>query len=93
MKIEIEFKTGSANASQIAKKISPILDSVKQQGLDATEFSIEMDIGSNGGNESQFAQKISSVFDSMNQQGLKAKELESEIIQVLKVMHPRPSKR
>jgi hypothetical protein len=76
MKIEIEFKTGTVDASQISKKISPILDSVKEQGLDSREFSIEMDIGSNG---SQFAQKISSVFESMNQQGLKAKEVELEL--------------
>ena len=57
MKIEIEFKTGTVDASQITKKISPILDSVKQQGLDSREFSIEMDIGSNSGGKSQFAQK------------------------------------
>lgn len=49
MKTEIEFKTGSTDASQLSKKISPILDSVKQQGLVSKEFSIEMDIASNGG--------------------------------------------
>jgi hypothetical protein len=42
MKVEIEFKTGSGSASQISQKISPILNAVKQQGLDAREFSIEM---------------------------------------------------
>ena len=65
------------------KKLSPILDSVKEQGLDSREFSIEMDVGSNGsGDKAQFAQKISSVFNSfnsMNEQGLKAKEVELEI--------------
>jgi hypothetical protein len=67
---EIEFKTGSLDASDISKKISQILDSVKEQGLDSREFSFEMDVGSNG---SQFTQKFSSVFNSMNEQGLKAK--------------------
>ena len=80
MKIEIEFKTGSSDVSQLSQKLSPILDAVQQQGLDAREFSIEMDIGSNGGSgTTQFPQKISSVLDSMNQQGLKAKEVELEI--------------
>ncbi len=76
MKIEIEFKTESVNASQISQKINTIINSVKQQGLDAREFSIEIDIGSDG---SQFPQKISSVLDSIEQQGLKAKECELEI--------------
>jgi hypothetical protein len=49
MKIEIEFKTESSNASELSQKISPILNAVKQQGLDTREFSIEMDIGSNSG--------------------------------------------
>ena len=80
MKIEIEFKTESSNASQLSQKLAPILNAVQQQGLDAREFSIEMDIGSNGGGgATQFPQKISSVLDSMNQQGLKAKEVELEI--------------
>ncbi len=56
MKIEIEFKTESVNASQISQKISTIINSVKQQGLDAREFSIEMDIGSNG--STQFPQRF-----------------------------------
>ena len=73
MKIEIEFKTESVNASQISQKISTIINSVKQQGLDAREFSIEMDIGSDG--STQFPQKISSVLDSMEQQGLKQKNV------------------
>ena len=77
MKVEIEFKTGSVNPSQISQKISTIINSVKEQGLDAREFSIEMDIGSDG--STQFPQKISSVLDSMEQQGLKAKECELEI--------------
>ena len=38
MKVEIEFKTESVNTSQISQKISTIIDSVKQQGLDAREF-------------------------------------------------------
>ena len=44
-------------------------NTVKQQGLDAREFSIEMDIGSNGGGATttQFPQKISSEFDSLHQ--------------------------
>ncbi len=80
MKIEIEFKTGSSNGSQLSQKLSPILNAVQQQGLDAREFSIEMDIGSHGSaTATQFPQKISSVLDSMNQQGLKAKEVELEI--------------
>jgi hypothetical protein len=79
MKIEIEFKTESSNASQLSQRLSPILNAVQQQGLNAREFSIEMDIGSNGGSATQFPQKISSVLDSMNQQGLKAKEVELEI--------------
>ncbi|MBA3750594.1 MAG: hypothetical protein H0X03_06855, partial [Nitrosopumilus sp.] len=66
MKIEIEFKTGSVNASQISQKINTIINSVKQQGLDSKEFSIEMDIGSDGG--TQFPQKISAIFDAMEQQ-------------------------
>lgn len=80
MKIEIEFKTEPSNASQLSQKLSPILNAVQQQGLDAREFSLEMDIGSNGGGSAtQFPQKISSVLDSMNQQGLTAKEVELEI--------------
>ena len=80
MKIEIEFKTESSNPSQLSQKLTPILNAVQQQGLDAREFSIEMDIGSNcGGTATQFPQKISSVLDSMNQQGLRAKEVELEI--------------
>ena len=80
MKIEIEFKTESSNASQLSQKLTPILNAVQQQGRDAREFSIEMDIGSNGGNGmTQFPQKISSVLDSMSQQGLRAKEVELEI--------------
>jgi hypothetical protein len=80
MKIEIEFKTESNNASQLSQKLSPILNAVQQQGLDAREFSLEMDIGSNGGSSAiQFPQKISSVLDSINQQGLTAKEVELEI--------------
>ena len=79
MKIEIEFKTESNNASQLSQKLSPILNAVQQQGLDAREFSLEMDIESNGGSATQFPQKISSVLDSMNQQGLTAKEVELEI--------------
>ena len=75
MKIEIEFKAESVNASQVSQKLSTILNSVKQQGLDAKEFSIEMDIGSDA---AQFTQKISSVFDSLDQQGLNAKEFELE---------------
>jgi hypothetical protein len=92
MKIEIEFKTGSVDVSEISKRISPILDSVKQQGLVSREFSIEMDIGSNSGVKSQFAQKISSLFDSMNQQGLKAKEVELEISTGPHVTHHRQCK-
>ncbi len=72
MKIEIEFKTESGNASELSQKLSPILNTVQQQGLDAREFSIEMDIGSNGG-ATQFPQKISPVFDFLQQQGLRAK--------------------
>jgi hypothetical protein len=80
MKIEIEFKTESSNASQLSQRLSPILNAVQQQGLDAREFSIEMNIGSSGGGgATQFPQKISSVLDSMNQQGLRAKEVELEI--------------
>jgi flagellar hook-basal body complex protein FliE len=79
MKIEIEFKTESSNASELSQKLSPILNAVKQQGLDAREFSLEMDTGSDGGGPTQFSQKISSVLDSMNQQGLKAKEVELEV--------------
>ena len=41
MKVEIEFKTDSVNASQISQKIGTIINSVKQQGLDAREFSID----------------------------------------------------
>ncbi|MDN5868955.1 MAG: hypothetical protein L0H55_16340 [Candidatus Nitrosocosmicus sp.] len=77
MKLEIEFKTGAVSASQISQKLGTILDSVKQQGLDNREFSIEMDIGDDGG--TQFPKKISAVFDSMEQQDLKAKECELEI--------------
>jgi hypothetical protein len=57
MKVEIEFKRGSVNVSQISQKMSTILNSLKQQGLDSKEFSIEMDIGSNRGSGStQFPQ-------------------------------------
>ena len=69
MKVEVEFKTESVNASQISQKISNIINSVKQQGLDAREFSIEVDVGSDG---SQFPQKISSVLESMKQHTLKS---------------------
>ncbi len=55
MKIEIEFKTESVNASQISQKLGTIINSVKQQGLDAREFSIEIDIGSDG---SQFLKRF-----------------------------------
>ncbi len=86
MKVEIEFKSGSVNVSQISAKISQILNSVKQQGFDAKEFSIEMDIGLNGG-VIYFQQNISSVFDSINQQGLNAKELELKLAQDQQVMY------
>jgi hypothetical protein len=57
MKVEIEFKRGSVNVSHISQKMSTILTSLKQQGLDSKEFSIEMDIGSNRGSGStQFPQ-------------------------------------
>jgi hypothetical protein len=83
MKVEVEFKSGSVNVSQISQKLSTILNSVKQQGLNAKEFSIEMDIGSNGGSSgssaTQFSQKISPIFDSISQQGLNAKEFELEL--------------
>ena len=79
MKLEIEFKPGSVNISQISQKVSTILDSVKQQGLDAKEFSIEMDIGGNGSNPVQFTQKISPILDSIKQNNLNAKEYELEI--------------
>jgi hypothetical protein len=82
MKIEIEFKTDSSNTSQLSQKLTPILTTVQQQGLDVREFSIEMYIGSDGvgsGSATQFPQKISSVFDSLHQQGLRAKEVELEI--------------
>jgi hypothetical protein len=71
MKIEIEFKTKSVNGSQISQKLDTIINSVKQQGLDSREFSIEMDIGSDG--STQFPQKISSVLNSMEQQRIKSK--------------------
>ena len=77
MRIEIEFNTGSVNASQISQKLSTIIDSVNQQGLNSKIFGIEIDIGADGG--AQFPQKISSVFDSLEQQGLKIKECELEI--------------
>ena len=64
------------NGSQISQKLGTIINSIKQQGLDSREFSIEMDIASD---VSQFPQKISSVLDSMEQQGLKTKECELEI--------------
>ncbi|MGH9986891.1 MAG: hypothetical protein ACRD8W_23345, partial [Nitrososphaeraceae archaeon] len=80
MKLEIEFKPGSVNISQISQKLSTILDSVKEQGLDAREFSIEMDIGGNGSNPThQFTQNISPVLDSIKQHNLNAKEFELEI--------------
>ncbi len=69
MTVELEFKIDSVNASQISQKISASINSVKKQGLDAREFSIETDIGSDG---SQFPKKISSVLDSMKQQTLKS---------------------
>lgn len=74
-----QFKPGSVNISQISQKVSTILDSVKQQGLDAKEFSIEMDIEGNGGNQAQFSQKIVPVLDSIKQNDLNAKEFELEI--------------
>ena len=73
MKIEIEFKAGSTNASETSQKLSTILNTVKQQGLDAKEFSIEMDIGSDA---TQFTQKISPVVNSIKEQGFNVKELE-----------------
>ena len=84
MKVEIEFKTDSVNASQISQKISTIINSVKQQGLNAREFSIEMDIDSDG---SQFPQKISSVLDSMEQQGLKQKNVNLKLAHNQQAMH------
>ena len=54
----------SVNVSQISQKVSASINSVKKQGIDAREFSIETYIGSDG---SQFPQKISSVLDSMKQ--------------------------
>ena len=68
MTVEIEFKTDSVNTSQISQKISASINSVKQQGLDAREFSIETDIGSG---VSQFPPKIFSVLNFMKQQTLK----------------------
>ena len=68
MTVEIEFKRDSVNVSQISQKVSASINSVKKQGIDAREFSIETYIGSDG---SQFPQKISSVLDSMEQHTLK----------------------
>ena len=69
MTVEIEFKKDSVNVSQISQKVSASINSVKKQGIDARDFSIETYIGSDG---SQFPQKISSVLDSMKQHTLKS---------------------
>ena len=41
MKVEIEFKSGSVNVSQISQKISQILNSIKEQGFEIKELEVE----------------------------------------------------
>src|SRR5918999_893166 len=77
MKVEIEFKKGAVNVSKISQKLSTILNSVKQQGLDAKEFELEISTGSTN-DVSQATQKISSVVSSIKEQGFDVKELEVE---------------
>ena len=77
MKVEVEFKSGSVNVSQISQKLSTILNSVKQQGLNAKEFELELSTGSTS-DPSQAMQKISSVVNSIKDQGFSIKELELE---------------
>lgn len=62
MKVELEIDSRKTDVSQIQQKVSPILDSVKQQGLNVKEFEIEVDVS--GTNISQVPQKVSSILDS-----------------------------
>lgn len=66
MKVELEIDSRKTDVSQIQQKVSPILDSVKQQGLNVKEFEIEVDVS--GTNISQVPQKVSSILDSVMEQ-------------------------
>jgi hypothetical protein len=72
MKVELEIDSRKIDVSQIQQKVSPILDSVKQQGLNVNEF--EIDSGS--GDASQTMQKVSSIVNTIKQQGLSVTEVE-----------------
>jgi hypothetical protein len=43
MKVELEIDSRKTDVSRIQQKVSPILDSVKQQGLNVKEFEIEVE--------------------------------------------------
>jgi hypothetical protein len=66
MKVELEIDSRKTDVSQIQQKVSPIVDSVKQQGLNVKEFEIEVDVS--GTNISQVPQKVSSILDSVMEQ-------------------------
>lgn len=66
MKVELEIDSRKTDVSQIQQKVSPILDSVKQQGLNVKEFEIEVDVSRT--NISQVPQKVSSILDSVMEQ-------------------------
>jgi hypothetical protein len=64
------------NISQIPQKVSPVLDSVKQQGLAVTELELEIDSGA--ADASQTMEKVSSIVNAIKQQGLSVTEVEIE---------------
>jgi hypothetical protein len=66
MKVELEIDSRKTDVSQIQQKVSLILDSVKQQGLNVKKFEIEVDVS--GTNISQVPQKVSSILDSVMEQ-------------------------
>jgi hypothetical protein len=68
MKVGLEIDSRKTDVSQIPQKVSPILDSVKQRGLNVKEFEIEVDVS--GTNISQVPQKVSTILDSVMEQGL-----------------------
>jgi hypothetical protein len=62
--------------TQFSQKISPVLDSIDQQKLNAKEYELEISTGSS--DVPQAMQKISSIVEEIKRQGFDVKELEVE---------------
>lgn len=65
-----------SNPVQFTQKISPILDSIKQNNLNAKEYELEISTGSS--DVPQNMQRISSIVEEIKRQGFEVKEVEVE---------------